>query len=169
MASLAAFDRYAIETSAALLGLAARVLSDGRDPGGRAVILHTGVAYALAGLLRALPAHTARGQLYLPADVLQRYRVEPADIFAARPNTAIRSALAELRLHARGHLAAARHHLASAPEAILPALLPVAVVRPVLDRMERRRYQPFASGDVSQWRRQWALWRAARSGLRSAF
>jgi phytoene synthase len=47
-------------------------------------------------------------------------------------------------------------------------LLPVALVRPVLDRMERSRYRPFRPRDVPQWRRQWALWRAARTGLRGA-
>jgi phytoene synthase len=47
-------------------------------------------------------------------------------------------------------------------------LLPVALVRPVLDRMERRRYQPFDLAGFPQWRRQWALWRAARSGMRDA-
>jgi phytoene synthase len=39
----------------------------------------------------------------------------------------------------------------------------------MLDRMERRGYRPFRRSDLPQWRRQWALWRAARSGLRSAF
>jgi hypothetical protein len=35
--------------------------------------------------------------------------------------------------------------------------------------MERRSYRPFAPSELPQWRRQWALWRAARSGLRRAF
>jgi hypothetical protein len=35
--------------------------------------------------------------------------------------------------------------------------------------MERRRYQPFGAADLPQWRRQWVLWRAARSGLRDVF
>ena len=52
---------------------------------------------------------------------------------------------------------------------VAPALLPVALVRPALDRMERRSYQPFSPSELPQWRRQWVLWRAARSGLRKAF
>ena len=48
----------------------------------------------------------------------------------------------------------------------MPALLPVALVQPALDRMERRGYQPFAPIEMPQWRRQWILWRAAQTPLR---
>jgi phytoene synthase len=58
--------------------------------------------------------------------------------------------------------------LSEAPAEVVPALLPVALVRPTLDRMERRRYRPFAFRDLPQWRRQWTLWRAARRDLRTA-
>jgi phytoene synthase len=47
-------------------------------------------------------------------------------------------------------------------------LLPVALARPTLDRMERRGYVPFKPAALPQWRRQWTLWRAARSGLAGA-
>lgn len=165
MTSLADLDRYAIHTSSALIDLAARILCDGRDPETHDLVAHAGIAYAFTGLLRALPLHTARGQLYLPADVLRRHGVRSEDVFAGRATTQVRAALAELRLHARGHLVAARDLVVTMPQAIAPALLPVALVRPLLARMERRRYQPFKSGDLPQWRRQWMLWRAARRGL----
>jgi phytoene synthase len=169
MASLADLERYALRTSSALIELAAHILCDGHDPGIGELAGHGGTAYAIAGLLRALPIHAARGQLYLPAEVLQRYGAQTADLFAGMATSELRAALAELRLWARRHLAAARARLEAAPPAAAPALLPVALVRPALDRMERRSYKPFSPADVPQWRRQWALWRAARSGLRSAF
>jgi phytoene synthase len=97
--------------------------------------------------------------------VLRRHGAQAEDVFAGRATTEVRAALAELRLHARGHLAVASDLVAAMPQAIAPALLPVALVRPLLARMERRRYQPFKSGDLQQWRRQWILWRAARRGL----
>ena len=70
---------------------------------------------------------------------------------------------------ARHHLGAARGLLNDMAPQVAPALLPVALVRPALDRMERRSYQPFSPSELPQWRRQWVLWRAARSGLRKAF
>jgi len=46
---------------------------------------------------------------------------------------------------------------------VAPAFLPVAVIPGYLGAMETGGYDPFKSiVDVPQWRRQWALWRAAR-------
>ena len=47
--------------------------------------------------------------------------------------------------------------------------MPIALVRPALDRMERRSYQPLRPTELPQWRRKWILWRAARKGLAKAF
>jgi phytoene synthase len=169
MASLSFLERYAMQTSSALIELAVRVLCDGRDPGSSDLSRHAGIAYAMAGLLRALPFHATRGQLYLPADLMQRYGAQAADVFAGTATTELRAVLADLRLRARHHLGAAPGLLNDAPPEVLPALLPVALVRPALDRMERRHYQPFTPSELPQWRRQWIFWRAARSGLRKAF
>jgi 15-cis-phytoene synthase len=169
MPGMAELELYAARTSSTLIELAARILLDGEDAQMGGLAAHAGTAYALAGLLRALPVHAARGQIYLPSEVMSRHGAEPSDLLAGRETTELRAALAELRLRARGHLASARPLLAKAPVAALPALLPVAVARPALDRMERRSYRPFQPVDLPQWRRQWALWRAARSQLRTAF
>jgi 15-cis-phytoene synthase len=169
MASLPYLERYAAQTSSALLELAARILGDGRDLGTSDLTRHAGIAYAMAGLLRALPIHAARGQLYLPADLMERHGAQSIDVFAGRATTELRAVLAELRLVARHHLGAARDLLNDMVPQVAPALLPVVLVRPALDRMERRSYQPFSQNELPQWRRQWVLWRAARSGLRKAF
>jgi hypothetical protein len=43
-------------------------------------------------------------------------------------------------------------------------LLPLAPVRPLLDRLERS--DPFAPAELAPWRRQWLIWRAARNPVR---
>ena len=169
MPGLAELTHYAGDTSCGLIELAARILSDGRDPDAGELIGDAGTAYAIAGILRALPVHAARGQRYVPDDVLRHYHAQPEDLFAGRITSAWRAALAELRLRARQHLTEAREHVGAAPPVIAPALLPVALVRPTLDRMERRGYDPLRPSELPQWRRQWILWRAARSDLRQAF
>src|SRR5262249_13418949 len=136
MASLADLERYAASTSSILIELAARILMDGHDPGIAALGGHAGIAYGIAGLLRALPVHTGRGQIYLPVELMQRHGADEADLLAGRATVELRAALAELRLRARSHLTEARPLLANAPVAALPALLPVALVRPALARME---------------------------------
>ena len=169
MADVAYLERYAMHTSSVLVELAARILRDGRDPDIGPLAGHAGLAYAISGLLRALPVHSARGQIYLPADLMQRYGAQTPDILAGRATSEIRAVLAELRLRARHHLGAMRPLLAAAAPEVLPALLPVALVKPAIDRMERRGYAPFAPSELPQWRRQWILWRAARTRLRKAF
>jgi phytoene synthase len=166
MPNLAELETYSVQTSSALVDLAARILRDGKEPGSGDLIVHAGIAYAITRLLRALPVHARRRQLYVPADLMQRYGAQAEDVFACKATTDLRAALAELRLRARQHLTAAGDLAGAAPPAIMPALLPVALVRPVLDRMERRSYQPFVPLDLPQWRRQWLLWRAARKPAR---
>jgi phytoene synthase len=162
MPTVVELERYALQTSSALIEMAARILSDGRDPGVGALAGDAGVAYAIAGLLRALPVHAARGQCYVPVELLSRYGAKVEELHARKSTTGLRAALAELRLHARRHLTAARPLAAGIAPALAPALLPVALVAPLLKRMERRRYNPFRTADMPQWRRQWRIWRAAR-------
>ena len=162
MPTLDAFAGYGRRTASGLIALAAQVL-DRAHAGVADAAGPAGIAYATAGLLRAFALHASRGQLYLPADVLERHGVSTSDVFAGRATDPLRAALAELRAFARGNLAAFAARRGALPAAVAPAFLPVALVPAYLDRMERRDYDPFTTPvEVPQWRRQWLLWRAAR-------
>jgi 15-cis-phytoene synthase len=160
MPTLTVLDAYAGKTSSAMIGLACRLLDPQADVA--AVCAHAGRAYALAGLMRAFPLHAARGQLYLPLELLARHGAGPEDVFAGRATPALIAALADLRGIARSHFAAYRHASAALPPAVAPALLPLALVPAYLARLERLGGRPFRVADVPQWRRQWIMWRAAR-------
>jgi 15-cis-phytoene synthase len=160
MATLLELESYARGASADLIALAANILDGGRVPD--ELIRHAGLAHAMAGLLSAFPVHAARGQLFMPLDILERHGAGRQAIASGQASPQLRAALAEMRLHARRHLAAARDLIATAPAAVMPALLPVALAGPTLARMERRDYDPFVPVEIAQWRRQWLLWRAAR-------
>jgi phytoene synthase len=162
MATLDELESYGRATQGTLVALAAGVLGVGQETV-ETLTRHAGMGYAIAGILRALALHASRRQLYVPLDVLERHAVDRDDIFAARANDALRAALAEMRGHARRHLAIARAELTTAPHEILPALLPAAAVGPTLRRMQRRGYEPFALDELPAWRRQWLIWRAARN------
>jgi 15-cis-phytoene synthase len=165
MRTFADFDDYARATSSTLIELAARVLAGGEVHGLGPLAFHAGLAHAITGLLQAFPIHAARGQLYLPLEVLERHGV--GQDFTTKPATAqLRDALAEMRGQARAHLARAGRLIDSVPVALLPALLPVALAGPALDRMERADYDPLAPVELASWRRQWLLWRAARRPTR---
>jgi phytoene synthase len=157
MVTVAQLEDYAINTSSAVFDMAVQVL--GADAA--AATRPAGVAYALTGLLLALPKHTARRQLYLPLQLLESHGLGPEDVFAAHSSTPLNAAVAELRRVVRGHLDAGAAMLRSLPQQALPAFLPMALVRPSLDRLERS--DIFAPSVLSPWRRQWLMWRAARN------
>lgn len=166
MRKLSDFNDYARATSASVIELAAGILDPHDAPDLGLIAFHAGLGYAIAGLLKAIPVHAARGQLYIPAEVLERHGARPRDFAARQATPELRAALAEMRLQARDHLAQAGHLVDDMPAAMLPALLPVALARPLLDRMDRQDYDPFAPVEAAPWRRQWRLWRAARKPSR---
>lgn len=161
----AAFEAYLHATSSSLFELITGMLEQSGAKA-RTVSGLAGLAYGITGLLRALPLHASRGQVYLPADLLKEFGTARADIVAAKSTPSLAEALADLRRRARTHLADVREHMAHLPGAARPAFLPLALLDGYLERMERTDYDPFRTPvEVPQWRRQWALWRAARRGL----
>jgi phytoene/squalene synthetase len=97
---------------------------------------------------------------------LQRHAVSPEAVFARQSSAGLTAALAELRTLVRRRLAQVQVHLPNLAPQTLPAVLPVATVRSSLDRLERG--DAFAPGEISLWRRQWLIWRAARNPARIA-
>jgi phytoene synthase len=163
MVSIGDLETYARLTSSALFALAAQILSGSEALG---FAEPAGIACAIVGLLRALPLHAARRQLYVPAEILDPHQVRTEDLFAGRGGPGLSAGLADLRNLARQHLAAASNHIVELPKAALPAFLPLALVRPSLARLQRS--DPFAPAEIAPWRRQWLIWRAARDPARIA-
>jgi len=160
--TLAALETFGQQTAATLFELAARIL-DRRAAVGD-VAAPAGAAYALAGLLQAFPQHAARGRIYVPIEVLGRHGVRAEEVTAATAGARVKPALAEIAGVARRHLAAVRGRWGEVPPAVGPAFLPLALVEPLLARIERNP-DPFRPIEIAPWRRQWALWRAARRGV----
>src|SRR5882762_5957019 len=70
-------ESYAVGASSGLIALAAQILSDGAEPDIGVLAHHAGIAQAMVGLLKAFPVHAARGQLFLPVEVLERHGASP--------------------------------------------------------------------------------------------
>lgn len=152
MPSVAALEIYAQATAGSLFRLAAHIVGKGEEFSAE----DAGIAYAVTGLMRALPWHLAAGQIYLPLDLLAAQGLNPEDLLSRRDRPALLAVLAELRALARRHLRAASAAGKSA------AYLPLALCEPYLQQMERPAYDPFASRiELPDWRRLWFLWRAA--------
>jgi phytoene synthase len=152
--SAAALEAYAKATAGSLFRLAARIVGEGEESAAD----DAGAAYAVTGLLRALPWHLAAGQIYLPLDLLASRGLKPEDLRSSRDLSALIAVLAELRALARRHLSAA----AAAGAGKSAGYLPLALCEPYLRQMEKPGYDPFVSrAELPGWRRLWFLWRAA--------
>ncbi len=163
MESVAALEAYAKATSSSLFRLATLVIDPVHAVQGLGAADHAGIAYALTGLLRALPWHHARGQAYVPLETLRGHGASRDDLAAGSASPAVHAALADLRALVRAHLETFSARLSSVPDQSRPATLAAGLCEAYLRQMEKRSYDPFTTVvELPQWRRQWILWRAAR-------
>ena len=163
MPTLAALEAYGRKTESTMFELAARILAGTDDAALALAAEHAGIAHAITQILRSVARDASRRQIYVPADLLERRGIRVEHVLAGHTTTELREASADLRAEARRHFAAFESLLAQVPVAAMPAFLTVALVPRYLSAMGRADYDPFRSAvEVPQWRRQWALWRAAR-------
>jgi phytoene synthase len=163
MSGLEELRSYASRTAGAIFALAARILAGGVGATAAGLGAEAGEAQTIANVLALLPRHAARRQLYVPLEILRHYQADPDDIFAMRVTPELRAAFAELRLRARRSLALVGAAGAEIPVIAQSGFLPLAPLRQWLLDMERPDYDPFDPPHVTPWRRQWRIWRAAKS------
>lgn len=153
-ASLAQLETYADATSGNVMRLAMRILGagDAFDAAAR----EAGIAYALSGLLRALPFRAARRNLVLPLDILKHAALTPDDVFAGSAGTRIKPAIAEVAEKAMAHYRSAQ--AIPVPRQFLPALLPASLVPAVSRAVTAAGFDPFREmTDIPVHRRQWTM------------
>ena len=151
-----AAEAYADATSGNLMRLAAHILGAGQD----ALAREAGIAYAIAGFIRALPFHAARHKVYLPQDLLGAVGLSPDEIMAGAFDVKVKAAVSQTARKAREHYLAAREF--TIPRALLAAFLPAALVPLYLRRADKRGFKPLRhSGDVAQHLKQMTLLVAA--------
>lgn len=138
-ATLAALEAYCADSSGRLQALALEILGV-RDAEATAVGREVGTAYALTGLLRAIPFHARARRLYIPADLSQEVGLDLGTLFELKPTPALAAAAQRLAGRAQAHLAAARARARSIPQAALPALLPARLAAVYLRALERGRF-----------------------------
>jgi phytoene synthase len=145
MPSLHDLEAYCGETSSALFQLSLLILSDGRSHSSADLCGHAGVAFGVTALLKAFPWHAARGQLYLPQDVLRKHGLSSEDIFKRQLSPSIDGVLREMRAHVRDHLSRARAEIKRLPDDLFQAFLALTSIEPALRAMDKRHYDPFTS------------------------
>lgn len=165
MPSLAQLEGYLGETSSAVIQLAAIILAGSEAANSATAAGYAGVAYGVAGLLRALPMHRARGQCYLPNDMLEHEGLSAAHVLSGRREKGLLRVLETMNSFAARRLAEARALRREVSTAALPAFLPAALIDGYLIKISRAGFDALDKmTDVPQWRRQLRLWYMARRG-----
>ena len=164
-ATLGELEAYAEGSSAVLIELALEVL-EAATPAAREAARHVGVAYALSGLMRAIPVHDRAGRFSIPADVAADAGLDPGGA-ALRPEPALSRAVATVAGAAQRHLAVARGLRREVPRKALPALLPARIAARALQRLERAGFDPFSDAVAVDDPLQ--IWRLAYAALVGRF
>ena len=164
MPSLSDLEGYLGETSSALIQMASLILGREEALESAEAAGLAGVAYGLAGIMRSLPRHRANGRCFVPEDLLKQRNINSADVVANTNEAALAIVLSELRLKIGERLSQARRMDWTIRPAVMPAFLHVTLTQGYLAKLDQRREKVLISGaEISQLRKQWLLWRAAKS------
>ena len=156
---LSQLEAYADATSGNLMRLAARVLGAGEalDEDAR----EAGIAYAVTGLMRALPFHAARSHIAMPADEMARAGVASGQLLRGHMSPEITGLIARMSEIARAHY----QRVKRTERRYLPAILPAALVPAFIGVLNRRGFNAYRdSTEIAGYRRQWIMLRAVIGG-----
>ncbi|MFM2044322.1 MAG: hypothetical protein RLY86_2898 [Pseudomonadota bacterium] len=147
-ADLTCLINYARVTGGPVTQLAVQVMGGGVMGVGEAAAMqaagHVGMAWALTGILRAIPFLARAHRHRLPADLLATHGVTEPMLFELKPEPGLRAVVRVVADAARAELTAARALRRSVRKAALPALLPAALADLYLKALAGEGYDPFA-------------------------
>jgi phytoene synthase len=159
-------EGYCGETASALIQLAAMVLDPIFASKFAGLAGHAGCAQAITGLLRLLPIHRARGQCYVPKDLLASVGTSTEELLAGKGEGPAR-AVAAMAALAREHLTLFESGAPDLPQSLWPAFLPLSLSDAYLSRIEARAADALRrTEDLSVLRKHWLLLRRATRGWR---
>jgi phytoene synthase len=165
MPSRVDLEGYCGETASAIIQMASLVLDAREAPRHAEAAGHAGCAQAIGHLLKLLPLHRARGQCYIPRDLLAAAGTTPEEFLSGENEAASVRAVAAMIALAKDHMAKFARHASAVPPMLRPAFLPLAVVPERLARMSRRPAMVLREPiDVPAWKNHWLLLRAASRG-----
>jgi phytoene synthase len=148
-ADMAALLDYAEGTAATLNHLLLEVLAESgttataelRDAAGR-----TGIAWALSGLLRAVPFHARARRIMLPRTVMVEAGLRAEELLELRPSAALSKTVAMVAGEAKRCLGNANLSDVGPARRLRPVFLPAVMAAADLRRLKRAGFNPFDPG-----------------------
>lgn len=133
---------YGEATAAPLVKLSAEVCAASEDRVADAAG-DIGIAWALTGLIRAVPFHARAKRLYLPASLNRQHGLDVFAMFERGSSPGLSPVVAAVSARAREHLGRARAMRAEVPARALPAFLPATLADLYLRRVAAAGSDPF--------------------------
>lgn len=164
--TLAKLVDYAEGTAGGLVQLALEVLGETGEAGleaGRQI----GIAWALCGLLRAVPFQARRKRIFLPLALQQETGLDLRDFFELRPSEAARQATRQVADEAGRRLRLSREARPEISSAGRSALMLGVLADGYLKRLGRAGYDPFDARLAAAPRGN--AWRLAFAALRRTY
>ncbi|MDB5615486.1 MAG: squalene/phytoene synthase family protein [Devosia sp.] len=154
MPDLESFEGYAGETVSTLYQLAAMILNDGETVETGDAAGHLGVAHAMIGHLRAFGYVSSQGRIMLPWSIFEANGVREGEIFARTESEGLHEALGQLTEFAGEHLNKAEAAITNLPPRLRPAFASIAILKPQLADLNRRKTSVFApASNEPDWRK----------------
>lgn len=164
MPSRADLEGYLGETASALIQLGAIVLDSDEVQASADAAGHAGCAQGIAGIIRLLPLHRARGQCYIPADILAAVGTSRDALLAGDASAA--RAVEAMAAFGRHHQSAFEALAGKLQASLKPAFLPAALTPAYLNAAEKAGANALTrSPGIAAWRRQWIMFRAVTGKL----
>ncbi|MCB1383754.1 MAG: phytoene/squalene synthase family protein [Notoacmeibacter sp.] len=167
MPSMNDLEGWCGETAGTILQFAAMILDrDAAMAAGGEAAGHAACAQAITGLVRLLPLHRARGQCYVPAEMLAACGLT-RDEYLTGPATDKGKALVDALVEAaRQHYARFIGAAQSLPQVLLPAYLPLAPVPHYLNQAAKAGAGALsATAATGPLRQNWLFLRSAMRGF----
>ncbi len=165
-ADLPALVAY-VDATAGGLGLLATQILGGASEQAALAVRAIWIAWALAGLLRAVPFHARHRRVHLPQDLLAHHGLDVHDILEQRRPPALAEVVRAVAFEARGQLATGRELGRMVPRRLLPVMLLGTLAAKYLNQLEAAGFDVYAPRlqEVPPGR----VWRLLWASLRGRF
>jgi 15-cis-phytoene synthase len=128
------------------------------------MIGHGGQIMGLTSILRHFPHDIARQRIFLPLDYLNQCSLSVEDVFTKQKEPNVIACIKLVCAEIKTHLSAMEILKPAIPETCSAAFLPLALTGGYLQILEKPNYDPYTTPiEYAVWKKQWLLWRAARS------
>ncbi len=158
-------EGYSGETASLLIQMAMFILDREKAVAFTDLAGHAGVAQAIVGLIRMLPIHRARRQLYIPKEILKAAGVSSETFFSSQKPSDFIIVIEAMAALAQEHILIAKTEADNLPKSLIPALLPFCLSQVYLKKiLKKQGSSAFEVADISPLKRQWTLMKIGLTG-----